>query len=41
MSLRGVYTDPDAQPLKAATKPVPAIGEPRVRGTVVELRRGA
>ena len=41
LGLRGVYTDPDAQPLKAAIKLVPAIGEPRVRGAVVELRRGA
>ena len=32
LGLRGVYTDPDAQPLKAAIKLVPAIGEPRVRG---------
>ncbi len=41
LGLRGIYTDPDAQPLKAAIKLVPAIGEPRVRGAVVELRRGA
>lgn len=41
LGLRGIYTDPDAQPLKAAIKLVPAIGEPRVRGAVVRLRRGA
>jgi len=31
MGLRGVCTDPDAQPLTEAIKPAPAIGEPMGR----------
>ena len=38
LGLRGVYTDPDAQPLKAAIKLVPELGAPVARRHPLQLQ---